>query len=149
MGIISEGDFCILQWDETVEDSKTPYSTPTQVVSILPVTATPTPSEAPHGCTSQEPDEPEEPPRNEYPSCGGMISENFACDEGLNCIDDPREEFGCGMACDMLGICVSPTVATCGGFAGLECPAGTTCYDDPKVDCDSKNGGSDCPGICL
>lgn len=36
----------------------------------------------------------------------------------------------------------------CGGFAGIQCPEGLTCVDDPSDDCDAKNGGADCGGIC-
>lgn len=36
----------------------------------------------------------------------------------------------------------------CGGFLGLECPAGQVCADDPSDDCDPDRGGADCPGIC-
>jgi hypothetical protein len=37
----------------------------------------------------------------------------------------------------------------CGGFAGIECPGGLLCIDDPSDDCDPKNGGADCGGICV
>jgi hypothetical protein len=37
----------------------------------------------------------------------------------------------------------------CGGFAGLECPGGGTCVDDPSDDCDPMHGGADCGGICV
>ncbi len=36
----------------------------------------------------------------------------------------------------------------CGGFAGIPCPAGLICIDDPRDDCDPKRGGADCIGIC-
>lgn len=36
----------------------------------------------------------------------------------------------------------------CGGFAGVECPGGGTCADDPHDDCDPENGGADCSGLC-
>ena len=37
----------------------------------------------------------------------------------------------------------------CGGIAGLPCPEGYTCVDDPRDDCDPLAGGADCGGICV
>lgn len=37
----------------------------------------------------------------------------------------------------------------CGGFAGIPCPPGYTCIDDPGDGCDPFNGGADCSGICV
>jgi len=37
----------------------------------------------------------------------------------------------------------------CGGFAGLPCPDGYECVDDPNDDCDPAAGGADCPGTCV
>lgn len=37
----------------------------------------------------------------------------------------------------------------CGGIAGLPCPDGRVCVDDPRDDCDPDNGGADCGGICV
>jgi hypothetical protein len=37
----------------------------------------------------------------------------------------------------------------CGGIAGIPCPAGFTCVDDPRDDCDPEAGGADCIGICV
>ncbi|RYZ04602.1 MAG: hypothetical protein EOO73_23485 [Myxococcales bacterium] len=39
--------------------------------------------------------------------------------------------------------------AFCGGIAGIPCAEGETCVDDPSDDCDPKNGGADCGGICV
>ncbi len=36
----------------------------------------------------------------------------------------------------------------CGGIAGLACPDGMQCVDDPDDSCDPENGGADCGGIC-
>jgi hypothetical protein len=36
----------------------------------------------------------------------------------------------------------------CGGFAGIACPGGGKCVDDPSDSCDPNNGGADCGGIC-
>lgn len=45
----------------------------------------------------------------------------------------------------------SPGTASvrCGGFAGLPCPGGGRCVDDPSDDCDPANGGADCIGMCV
>jgi hypothetical protein len=37
----------------------------------------------------------------------------------------------------------------CGGFAGIQCPDGEVCVDDPDDDCDPEHGGADCGGICV
>ncbi|WP_327358290.1 hypothetical protein [Streptomyces sp. NBC_01304] len=37
----------------------------------------------------------------------------------------------------------------CGGFAGLTCPPGFVCMDDPRDECDPANGGADCMGVCV
>jgi len=37
----------------------------------------------------------------------------------------------------------------CGGFAGFRCSEGLMCIDDPSDECDPKNGGADCIGICV
>jgi hypothetical protein len=37
----------------------------------------------------------------------------------------------------------------CGGIAGFPCPSGEACIDDPSDDCDPRNGGADCGGICV
>jgi hypothetical protein len=38
--------------------------------------------------------------------------------------------------------------AFCGGIAGIPCPEGCVCVDDPRDDCNPKRGGADCSGIC-
>jgi hypothetical protein len=45
------------------------------------------------------------------------------------------------------GACDEPQF--CGGFAGIQCPDGLECIDDPNDDCDPNNGGADCGGICV
>jgi hypothetical protein len=37
----------------------------------------------------------------------------------------------------------------CGGIAGIPCPEGLVCVDDPSDDCDPNQGGADCGGICV
>jgi hypothetical protein len=36
----------------------------------------------------------------------------------------------------------------CGGFAGVACPGGGLCVDDPDDGCDPESGGADCSGHC-
>ncbi len=36
----------------------------------------------------------------------------------------------------------------CGGIAGLQCPKGLRCMDDPSDNCDPAYGGADCMGLC-
>ncbi|WP_163987984.1 hypothetical protein [Pyxidicoccus caerfyrddinensis] len=42
----------------------------------------------------------------------------------------------------------APPRPACGGFAGIGCPDGYSCVDDPNDDCDPNNGGADCAGVC-
>jgi hypothetical protein len=37
----------------------------------------------------------------------------------------------------------------CGGIAGIACPSGFVCVDDPRDDCDPERGGADCGGVCV
>jgi hypothetical protein len=37
----------------------------------------------------------------------------------------------------------------CGGIAGIPCPGGLTCVDDPSDTCDPAHGGADCGGLCV
>lgn len=86
-------------------------------------------------------------PEPTYQSCGGFRVNPVSCPKGQICVDDPRVS-GCGMACDRPGICVTPEF--CGGFAGFACKdKNKICIDDPRDDCDPKNGGADCGGICV
>ncbi|KFA51321.1 hypothetical protein S40293_04390 [Stachybotrys chartarum IBT 40293] len=59
-------------------------------------------------------------PQQTYASCGGFRVQPQGCSEGYTCRDDPRRS-GCGMACDMPGICISDSQPTCGGFRGGVC----------------------------
>jgi hypothetical protein len=36
----------------------------------------------------------------------------------------------------------------CGGLLGTQCRGNQVCVDDPRDDCDPRNGGADCIGIC-
>ena len=72
--------------------------------------------------------------------CGGhtIPSAQHACPAGFTCNGD-------ALAWDGPGHCSQ----FCGGFAGLHCSnANETCQDDPNDDCDPKNGGRDCGGLC-
>ena len=53
-----------------------------------------------------------------------------------------------GVSIEHEGECEKPEKQACGGIAGIPCPAGKACVDDPGDDCDPKSGGADCPGIC-
>ena len=83
-------------------------------------------------------------PTKTYQDCGGHRITPAPCPTGQLCVDDPAKK-GCGLACDQPGICVKQ----CGGFAGLRCPTDMKCVDRPGDDCDPKNGGADCIGICV
>lgn len=37
----------------------------------------------------------------------------------------------------------------CAGILGLGCGPGQECVDDPRDDCDPRDGGSDCWGLCV
>jgi hypothetical protein len=50
--------------------------------------------------------------------------------------------------CSPAGTCAVGSGA-CGGFAGLTCPNGGLCVDDPRDGCDPELGGADCPGVCI
>ena len=59
-------------------------------------------------------------------------------------------EYGFKTGADGCAICsCAEAPIECGGFAGLECPAGKTCVDFPGDSCDPQNGGADCGGICV
>jgi hypothetical protein len=53
-----------------------------------------------------------------------------------------------GVSVEYQGECGKGEPQACGGIAGIPCPQGKVCIDDPADDCDPKRGGADCPGIC-
>lgn len=55
---------------------------------------------------------------------------------------------GAGISVEYEGECKKTGPQACGGIAGIQCTGGGTCVDDPADDCDPKQGGADCPGIC-
>jgi hypothetical protein len=59
------------------------------------------------------------------------------------------EAAAAGVSLAHQGQCVTGTPTACGGIAGIKCPAGQTCIDDPNDNCDPKHGGADCGGICV
>jgi hypothetical protein len=86
-------------------------------------------------------------------STGGEACGSMTCGDGEVC---------CNPSC---GICTKPGEGCikklceptdpptkdpqrCGGFGGFPCPGLGDCVDDPSDDCDPKNGGADCGGIC-
>jgi hypothetical protein len=42
-----------------------------------------------------------------------------------------------------------PTVGSCNGPLGAECPSGSCCADDPLDGCDAASGDFDCAGVCV
>ncbi|KAK1966850.1 hypothetical protein LY78DRAFT_656912 [Colletotrichum sublineola] len=81
-----------------------------------------------------------------YEECGGFRPSPKPCPASFECIKNPFEG-GCGPACDGPGICVVPIM--CSGIAGIPCPTGKICVDDPRDDCNPLKGGRDCAGLCL
>ncbi|HEY5959520.1 MAG TPA: hypothetical protein VIV60_23345 [Polyangiaceae bacterium] len=68
------------------------------------------------------------------------------CPDGVN--------FSCPEAVCRSGQCgitwtPCPGLIQCGGIAGLKCPTGFECVDDPRDDCSPCRGGADCGGICV
>lgn len=53
-----------------------------------------------------------------------------------------------GVSVEHEGECKKPGSQACGGIAGIRCPEGQACVDDPTDSCDPERGGADCPGIC-
>jgi hypothetical protein len=108
--------------------------------------------------------------------CGGFAG--LKCPGAGTCVDDPSDSCdpkngdtdcfgicqcsGAAVLCavgDIFdsspGVCACvpktpppPPVVHCGGIAGIQCPGGGRCADDPNDSCDPNNGGADCGGIC-
>jgi hypothetical protein len=101
------------------------------------------------------------------PDCGRRVCvpDSVSCKEA--CTSTPCNEATCSPGeyccnescsrCSKLGqgctreICPpkEPEGEFCGGIAGIPCPEGFICVDDPRDDCDPKTGGADCGGICV
>lgn len=54
-----------------------------------------------------------------------------------------------GVSIDHEGECKTAEPQACGGIAGIRCPDGLACVDDPGDTCDPEQGGADCAGICI
>jgi len=124
---------------------------PEPAYQSCPPTAAPTPSlitrtvRPPKPSSTTTKKHPAPVPTN--PVCGGGRGNYKACEEGWTCIKDPNKS-GCGPDCDGYGICVVDKL--CGGFAAFDCgDSRQVCVDDPRDDCDPKNGGADCGGLCM
>ena len=117
---------------------------------------------------------PNTPPPPPPVRCGGFPG--LKCPGGGKCVDDPSDscdpnkgDADCSGICQCIDnvLCIvgdvfdsSPTVCACvpktppppvvrcGGIAGIQCPGGGQCVDDPNDSCDPNNGGADCGGIC-
>lgn len=72
--------------------------------------------------------------------CGGFIANHHLCPDHFSCSYD-------GHVPDLPGTCVADAQA-CGGIAGIPCPAGQVCVDNPNDSCDPSTGGADCGGLC-
>ncbi|MFV8749228.1 hypothetical protein ACNOYE_01625 [Nannocystaceae bacterium ST9] len=91
------------------------------------------------------------PPECTPETCGpkpGMP--NTLCDDGVT-MSGPgeckaNEQGECGW--EIVECPASEPGTMCGGIAGIQCPEGQVCVDDPKDSCDPENGGADCGGIC-
>jgi hypothetical protein len=99
------------------------------------------------------------------PKCGGIcIRDDLRCSNDL-CVSQSCNhavcgpgEFCCNESCSIcapLGgsctdqFCEPEPRGMCGGIAGIPCPDGFVCVDDPGDDCDPAAGGADCSGICV
>ncbi|KAH8912350.1 hypothetical protein BR93DRAFT_922315 [Coniochaeta sp. PMI_546] len=61
------------------------------------------------------------------------------CPPGQICVTDPSRP--------KQSFCVEPVI--CGGLVARSCKKGEKCVDDPRDDCDVKEGGADCSGVCI
>ncbi|MBI1817633.1 MAG: Ig-like domain-containing protein [Deltaproteobacteria bacterium] len=115
-----------------------PILTPPPTCSPSSGTPTPTPSPRPHPHGSI-------PPPRSTPTPTPTVS---CCATGDTCIP---EQPPCAVSCCPPNApCASdtPPCPRCGGLAGLACPAGSMCVDDPTDNCDPAVG-ADCQGVCV
>lgn len=73
------------------------------------------------------------------------------CPDGVNFVcPAPLCNAGrCGITIPECPAPPSDGLLFCGGIAGIQCPAGFDCVDDPRDDCSPCRGGADCGGICV
>lgn len=77
-------------------------------------------------------------------SCGGFVRNQHQCPAGYDC-NLPVSKPDVPGKCEAAG----SSGQTCGGIAGLACPSGQTCVDNPNDSCDPAHGGADCSGECV
>ncbi|HKU43689.1 MAG TPA: protease complex subunit PrcB family protein [Polyangiales bacterium] len=106
-------------------------------------------------------------PENGGADCGGLCECNLRalCIQGLvfdsspsvcACVPDPAQDPCAAVRCRAGTHCESdgqtascvPDAPFCGGIGGIPCPGAGMCVDNPSDDCDPKNGGADCGGVC-
>lgn len=102
----------------------------THLLPLLPFLSAVSAKQAPTNVDTQLSPSPSPTPAPQ--SCGGFTTTPHACPKGQVCIDDPRSG-GCGMACDMPGICVNDRPCEVQNGERV-CPKGQICVDDPRFD---------------
>jgi hypothetical protein len=97
----------------------------------------------------------------DFPSCPAPFDPCAGKSCGDTCRLCPPDQPGCIETdvvkfCQPDGSCSAPMPecapaekVSCGGFAAFPCPGSGSCVDDPSDDCDPRNGGADCPGMCI
>lgn len=85
--------------------------------------------------------------KNKYQLCGGNGIHPVQCDDSEVCIDDPRNPYSCGQACDGPGVCLPKELTPCDDQgSGSGCEEGLWCYA-PRENCDPDY--ETCYRVCL